>query len=114
MATTGKILGQVSPAVANTDNNLYAVPGATQAQVARLLIVNYGASVAKATVWLRVNGAVKTNAQIVVYPGAAGTVPVGQRQKIDDNYTLNAGDIVTVQSDTANTLSFTLLGLEIA
>lgn len=114
MATTGKILGQSAPSSANTDYNLYTVPGGTQAQIARLLIVNYGTTVAKATVWIRNNGVAKSNAGIVVYPGASGTVPVGQRQKIDDNYTLNAGDIITVQSDTANALAFNLFGLEIA
>lgn len=113
MATTGKILGQANLALAATDVTLYTVPGATQAQTSRLIIKNVTGTQAIATVWLRVNNAAKTNAQIVI-GGLDGTIPANSRGIYLDNWTLNAGDVVTVQSDTANALSFSLFGLEIA
>lgn len=112
MATTGKILGQALPALAATDVTLYTVPGGTQAQISKLIVVNVAAVQAVTTVWLRVNNAAKTNAQIVIYPGS-GTIPVGKRGIYTDAWTLNAGDVVTVQSDTANALTFNLFGVEI-
>ncbi len=113
MATTGKILGQALPALANTDVTLYTVPGATQAQIGKLIVLNIGGTTAITKVWLRVNNATKANSQLVI-TGASGTIPAGYRGVYSEGWTLNAGDVVTIQSDTASALVFTLLGLEIA
>jgi hypothetical protein len=113
MGTLGKVLGAANPPTAATDVTLYTVPGGTQAQISSMVIQNISAGSAKATVWVRVTGAAKTNAQIVLYPGA-GTIAAGARIGITEGWTLNIGDVVTVQSDTNAALVFTLFGVEIA
>lgn len=113
MATTGKILGQALPASANTDVTLYTVPGATQAQISKLIVYNSSGANAIATVWLRINGAASSAKQIVVGPGP-GTIPTLTRGIYTDAWTLNAGDVVTIQSSVASALAFNLFGLEIA
>lgn len=117
MALTGKILGQALPTLAATDVTLYTVPALTQTQVAELILNNLANAAAKVTVWLRINGAAKASSQIALGGSAAttdsGTLSAGQRLSLIEPWTLNAGDVVTVQCDTANAVSMVLMGAEI-
>ncbi len=108
MAAAYKVLGQSTPA-ANSDTNLYTVPGATSAVCSTLTICNRG---------------IGTTFRVAVRP--AGAALANQHYIVFDNFvnpndtifltlgiTLAATDVVTVRAGTA-TVSFGLFGSEIA
>lgn len=109
MANTYKILGQKNPTDTN-NYDLYTVPSGTAAVVSTLAISNVTGSSANATVYIRKNGeAATTNNSIIYSASIAGnsvaTFTIG--------ITLAAGDIITVQSATANSLAFHAFGSEV-
>lgn len=118
MANSYKVLGQATPA--NTNNtNLYTVPAATQAVVSTLVVSNVsgGAIVSNdyvsstCRIFVRVNGAEPSIGNALIYNGE---VFPGDFTAITIGITLSAGDIITVQSSVANTLTFQAFGSEIA
>ena len=110
MATTYKILGQASPATTgNTD--LYTVPAATSAVVSTLVITNVNAAAATATIYIRKAGATAGNVNTLI---KAASVAVADFKAVTIGITLEATDVITVVSGTANALSFQAFGSEIA
>lgn len=109
MAINYKILGQSAPtSTANAD--LYTCPASTQTIVSTLVITNVTTSIATARVFIRSNGATAaaSNAIVydsIIYPNTTATFTIGA--------TLDASDVVTVQTGTSNALTFTAFGSEI-
>lgn len=110
MASTYKVLGQVSPATtSNTD--LYTVPAATSAVVSTLAICNVSSVSTTFRIFVRVGGASATIVNALVldaYVSAYDTT------MMTIGITLAAGDIITVQSGAANGLTFHAFGSEVA
>ena len=109
MATVYKVLGQVAPA--NTSNtNLYTVGALKQAVVSTLHVANVSTGADTFDVFVRIAGAAAGNSNAI-----AKDVPIAANSilAITTGMTLNAADIVTVRSSTANDLTFTLFGSEI-
>ncbi len=110
MPTTYKVLGQAAPA--DTSNaNLYTVPAATSAVISTLHVANTTASAATCRIYVRINGAAAANNNAIVLNSP---IPANGFLAITQGITLNAGDIITVQSGTANALTFHAFGSEIS
>jgi hypothetical protein len=110
MAINYKILGQAHPATtANTD--VYTVPAATETIVSTLTITNVTGTAANARVWARINGAATAHVNAIIYdaPVAANTTAA-----FTLGLTLDATDIISVRSSTADTLTFQVFGSEIS
>lgn len=109
MATTYKVLGQSAPSAA-TPVTLYTVPGATQAIVSTINVVNTGGASDTVRIAIRPAGATLENKHYIVYdlslsPTATFTYTSGA--------TLATTDVITIY--TANgTSSFNAFGSEIA
>jgi hypothetical protein len=109
MATTYKVLGQSAPSAASPVT-LYTVPGATQAIVSTINVVNTSGALDTVRIAIRPAGATLSNEHYIVYdlslnPTATFTYTSGA--------TLAATDVVTVYS-TNGTSSFNAFGSEIA
>ena len=109
MATTYKVLGQSNPS-ATTATTLYTVPASTQAVVSTIVIANLTATAATFRIAVRVAGATLADSQYVAYDI---TVGASDSTALTLGITLNATDVITVYSSTAN-LTFTAFGSEIA
>lgn len=108
MATTLKVLGQVSP-LAATLTTLYTVPGATSAVCTTLFVCNRSAVATSFRVAVRPGGAAISNEHYRYYDVAiAGNDTFAATVGI----TLAATDVVSVYATLA-TLSFNLDGQEI-
>ncbi len=110
MPNTYKVLGQSAPSDTN-NTNLYTVPSATQAIVSTISVTNDTTSSATFRIYVRVAGAAAgaINALYFDAPLAANTTMLATA-----GITLGAGDILTVQSGTANALTFQAFGSEIS
>lgn len=109
MATTYKILGQVSPST-GVETALYTVPAPTSAVGSSLIVANRGTSTASFRVSVSAAGAATTNKDYLYYDlqiGANDTfiATVG--------ITLATTDVVRVYASNTN-LSFQLYGSEIS
>jgi hypothetical protein len=109
MATTYKVLGQVAPTAAAA-TTLYTVPGATQAIVSTINVVNTGGATDTVRIAIRIAGATLSIEDYIVYdlslsPTATFTYTSGA--------TLAATDVITIYS-TNGTSSFNAFGSEIA
>jgi hypothetical protein len=110
MATTYKILGQSAPAgTSNVD--LYTVPADTQTVVSTLFVTNVTAAAAICRIYVRKNGAAASDSNALVKDGPVGA---NDFKAVTTGITLDAGDIITVQSGTASALTFHLYGSEVA
>ena len=110
MAISYKVLGQSAPA--NTSNaDLYTVPTATEAVVSTITISITTAVSATGKVYIRVNGAGAAAANALVF----NTVFAGNSlTTLTLGLTLDAADVITVQSGTADALTFQAFGSEIS
>ena len=108
--TTYKILGQSSPTT-TSNVDLYAVPALTNTVVSTLVITNINAAAATATVYIRKAGATAGAANTLI---KAASIAVADFKAITIGITLQATDVITVASGTANALSFQAFGSEIA
>jgi hypothetical protein len=104
------ILGQVAPTSAGSETTLYTVTAGKSAVTSTLTICNLGSVAAHARVNARPAGAsvvVKHRIfhDVEVNPGNTLVLTMGM--------TLASTDVVSVQSDVANGLSFNLFGTEI-
>lgn len=109
MATIYKVLGQAAPA-ANTPADLYVV-NTTGAVVSSIIVANRSSSVtAYFDISVSVAGAATTTKDYIYYG-----ITIGQRDTFiaTVGLTLSAGDIIRVNSTTAN-LSFQAFGSEIS
>ncbi len=110
MATTYKVLGQAAPA--NTSNaDLYTVPAATEAVVSTLFVSNTTGTAATCRIFIRIAGAAAAASNALVYDGE---VAANDFVAITTGITLAATDVITVQTGTADALTFQLFGSEIA
>lgn len=108
MASTYKVLGQVSPTFGlNTD--LYTVPSATQAVASTLTICNRGVSTT-VRVAVRPAGAAIAAQHYIVYDT---TVSANDTLFLTIGISLATTDVVTVYAGTSN-VSFNLYGTEVA
>jgi hypothetical protein len=109
MATTYKVLGQISPP-ALTEDLLYAVPAATSAIGSSIIIANRGTSVATFRVSIAVGGAATSNKDYIYYD-----LPIGANDTFiaTIGITLATTDVVRVYASNTN-LSFSLYGSEIS
>jgi len=108
MAETVKILGQVAPLV-TTATTLYTVPAATSAVVSSIVACNQNAANVRVRLAFRLGGAALDPKQYVWYDALIlSNLFLAETR----GFTLAAGDVVTVYSDTAN-VSFTLYGVEV-
>ena len=109
MSFNYRVLGQDAPA-ANTPDDLYTVPGATQAIASTLVACNRGSTNATIRVAVRPSGASIINQHYIVYDA---TVNANDSLFLTVGLSLNTTDVVTVTASTAN-VSFSLFGSEIA
>lgn len=110
MATTYKILGQSAPADTN-NANLITVGAAKSQIVSTLVVANTTATDATCRVFARIAGAAAAAGNAILYDV---TVPGNGLQSLTLGITLAATDILTIQSGTANALTFTAFGTEIS
>jgi hypothetical protein len=109
MATTYKVLGQVSPE-ATTDTNLYTVPASTETVASTLVICNRSTTSATYRVAVRVAGATVSNKDYIAFDAP---IPGSDTIALTLGLTLGATDVVTVRASTAD-VSFSVFGSEMA
>lgn len=108
MPVAYKILGQSAPA--NTSNaDLYTVPASTQTVVSSLTITNTTATSATARIFVRNNAATAATSNAILYdaPISANSVVT-----LTVGITIDASDVITIQTGTANALTFMAFGSE--
>ena len=110
MATAYKVLGQSAPD--NTSaTTLYTVPSATSAVVSTLHVANVTGTAATATVYIRVAGATAADSNALF---KSLSVPANSIYAFTEGITLATTDVITVQTGTANALTFMAFGSEIS
>lgn len=109
MANAYKILGQSAPA--NTSNADLITVGSGKSQViSTLVIANTTTSAATYRVFARIAGAAAATSNALVYDA---TVLGSTTVTLTLGVTLAATDVLTIQTGTANALTFTAFGSEI-
>lgn len=109
MATTYKVLGQSAPSTtANAD--LYTVPSLTQSVISTISVTNVTSAVATYRIYVRPNATAASASNALAYdiPLAANSVTA-----LTIGITIDAADVITVQSSVANALTFQAFGSEI-
>jgi len=110
MATTYKILGQLAPTT-TSNGNLYTVPASTSTIVSTLVIANTTATAATTRVFARIAAATEATSNAVLYDVS---IPANSSSAFTLGMTLATTDKITVQTGTANALTFTAFGSEIS
>ncbi len=108
MATTYKVLGQAAPA-GTTNTDLLTVGSGKSVVISTLAIANTTGTAATARVFVRQGGATAATSNAIIYDvsvGANATIALTL------GITLAATDVVTVQTGTANALTFHAYGQE--
>ena len=110
MAFGYKILGQAAPA--DTSNaDLYTVPASTESIISSLAVANVTATDATYRIYVRAAGAAAADSNALVKDG---TATANTTTTIGIGISLAATDVVTVQSGTADALTFHAFGTEVA
>lgn len=111
MATsTYKILGQSAPTT--TSNADLITVGASKSQIVSTLnVANTTATAATARVFARIAGAAAAAGNALLYDVS---IPANSSASFTLGITLAATDVITVQTGTANALTFTAFGTELA
>ena len=110
MATSYKVLGQSAPSSASA-TTLYTVPGATQAVVSTINVVNTDASTADTIrIAIRPAGAALDPKHYIIY---GLTLSAGTTFSYTSGVTLDTTDVITIYSANG-TSSFSAFGSEIA
>jgi hypothetical protein len=109
MAVTYKVLGQAAPST-TSNVDLYTVPTATSTVVSTLTITNVNGAASLCRVYVRQSGATAAASNALVYDAY---IQANDFNPITVGLTLAATDIITVQTGTANALTFQLFGSEI-
>jgi hypothetical protein len=108
--TTYKILGQAAPV--NTSNADLITVGASKSQIISTLnIANTTASPANTRVFARIAGAAAAASNALLYDVS---IPSNSSASFTLGITLAATDVLTIQTGTANALTFTAFGTELA
>jgi hypothetical protein len=109
MATSYKVLGQISPSAASA-TTLYTVPSATETVISCLVVANISTSTLSYRIAVRPNGDVLDSKHYLAYD----TVIAPNTSTIYNiALCLDAGDVITVYESAAD-LSFSAYGSEIA
>lgn len=108
MATTYKVLGQASPAVA-TPTTLYTVPSGTQAVVSTISVCNLTGGEIQFRIAIRPAGATLATQHYIAYDSK---VAGNDTTFITVGLTLGAGDVITVYESAAD-IVFNAFGSEI-
>lgn len=108
MATTYKVLGQSAPTDTN-NANLYTVGAGKSAIISTISISNVSVTAATARIYVRVSGAAAATSNAFVYDAS---IPANSTTTITAGITLAATDVITIQSGTANSLTFQAFGQE--
>jgi hypothetical protein len=111
MATTSyKILGQTAPV--NTSNADLITVGTSKTQIiSSLVISNSTAVAATCRVFARIAGATAAQGNALIYDAS---IPANTSVTFTWGITLAATDVITVRTSTANALTFTAFGSELA
>jgi len=109
MATTYKILGQVEPSDTN-NADLYTVPSATEAIVSTLVVANTTGSEVFFRIFVRDAGAAAGTENAIAYDTP---IPATSQVAFTLGLTLSATDIITVRTDSANSITFQAFGSEL-
>ena len=108
MPVTYKVLGQSAPTnTANTD--LYTVGAGKSAIVSTLTVTNDTVNAATAQIYVRVAGATASLSNALVFNTS---FPANSVTGLTLGITLAATDVLTVQSGTANAITFMAFGQE--
>lgn len=110
MASTYKVLGQARPADTNVAD-LYTVPTGGQVVISTIIVANTTAIDATFDLYVRPDGAAAGEGTAIAF---GSTVKANTSQSITIGATADASDVVSARSGTANALTFTTFGLEIA
>lgn len=110
MASTYKVLGQARPANTNPAT-LYTVPAGGQTVVSTITVANVTANPAAFDIFVGVNGAAASPANAVAF---GVTLTGSQTQALTLGITLDAADVIYVETSVANALTFSAFGLEIS
>lgn len=108
--TTYKILGQSAPS--STANADLITVGASKSQIiSTLVIANTTTSAATARVFARIAGAAAAASNALIYDT---NIPPNSTASFTLGITLAATDVITIQTNTSNALTFTAFGTELA
>lgn len=110
MATTYKILGQVQPASSGNEN-LYTVPASTEAIISTIVVANVSGSDTTFRIFVRNNGAAATTANAIAYDTA---ISANSQAAFSLGLTMDASDILTVQSAAGSAVTFSAFGSELS
>lgn len=108
--TTYKILGQSAPA-STSNADLMTVGAGKQQIVSTLNIANTTTAIATARVFARIAGAAAAASNALLYDVQ---IPANSSASFTLGMTLAATDVITIQTGTANALTFTAFGTELA
>lgn len=110
MPNAYKVLGQLSPADTN-NSDLYTVPNSTSTVVSTLLATNTSSLPKKCRIFIRVNEAAAAKNNALIYDGI---ISANDFKAMTVGITLGTGDVITVQSESANDITFHAFGSEVA
>jgi len=108
MADVLKVLGQVTPGDTN-NTTLYTVPEAAQATISSIVACNLTGGALTFRVAIRPKGASINNKHYIYY---GKSVAANDSVFVIIGITLSDDDIVTVQSSSADDVSFSIFGVE--
>jgi hypothetical protein len=109
MAFGYKVLGQVAPA--NTSiTTAYTVPVGKEAIVSNIAIANVTGTAALYEVYVQISGATAAASNALVLDASAAA---NSTILIQGGITLSAGDVISVQTATANAITFHVFGTEV-
>jgi len=109
-SSTYKILGQSAPTT--TSNADLITVGASKSQViSTLVIANTTSTAATCRVFARIGGAAAAASNAIIYDAS---VAANSLNAFTLGITLAATDVLTVRTGTANALTFTAFGTELA
>lgn len=109
MASTYKVLGQSRPADTNIAD-LYTVPTNGQTVTSTVSVANVTGTATTYRIFVRVDGATGDESNALVYDA---NLDGNTTQTITIGLTLDAADVISVQSGTADAVTFQAFGLEI-
>lgn len=108
--TTYKVLAQGAPS-GTTNSDIYTVGAGKQAVISTISISNTTATAATYRIFIRVAGAAAATTNALVYDASAAA---NTTTALTIGVTLGATDVLTVQTGTANALTFMAFGSEIS
>lgn len=111
MATAYKILGQAAPANTSNADLISAVASAHSMVVSTVVVTNTTTSAATFRIFARIAGAAAAASNALVYDS---TIVGNSTVTFTLGITLAATDVLTIQSGTANALTFTAFGSDIS